>query len=160
MYVLDGDYETEGPEDFASLIEAYSKYREYLKTNKHRFAKGAYALASAEWRNSRDDHRSLHDAWLESFTVNLDYDNNSEVEVTIVLLGPFHDGLTVIEYSKVLCVNVDGWHDPSDLGDLVRDEVRLSDKGNVIHEIQWAGGCRWMIEAADLHHSWNPISEE
>jgi hypothetical protein len=48
-------------------------------------------------------------------------------------------------------------------GDWRYDEFRLSERGHLIHEIEWAYGveCRafsWIIEADDIDFRWIPLS--
>jgi len=44
---------------------------------------------------------------------------------------------------------------------LLTDEISLSSAGNVVHEVLFATGARWIIESADLTHSTTiaPVSE-
>jgi hypothetical protein len=40
------------------------------------------------------------------------------------------------------------------------DELRMSDRGHLIHEIEWHGASDiglWVIEASDLEFRWVPI---
>jgi hypothetical protein len=39
------------------------------------------------------------------------------------------------------------------------DEVRLSDKGNVLHEVKFSEGSRWTIESEDIVYRWRPFKE-
>ena len=42
-------------------------------------------------------------------------------------------------------------------GDWLIDEVRVSDRGLVIHEIDFSSGSRLLIECKDIEHEWNAL---
>ncbi len=46
------------------------------------------------------------------------------------------------------------------MGDWLYDEFRLSDNGHLLHEIEWADGGRWLIEADDIEFDWRPFEAE
>lgn len=48
----------------------WEQYQTYLRTHRDRFPRGAYALATSDWYFTFSDHRSPHDAWLESDSSN------------------------------------------------------------------------------------------
>ena len=57
------------PEDFEHYkqqIRAY--FDEYLESVRDRLPNSAFDFASASWRRD-EDHRNLHDAWVESLTI-------------------------------------------------------------------------------------------
>lgn len=37
-------------------------------------------------------------------------------------------------------------------GDWLYDEIRLSQRGYVLHEIEWSCGSRWLIECGDVSY--------
>jgi hypothetical protein len=44
-------------------------------------------------------------------------------------------------------------------GDWRYDELRINDKGHLVHEIEWASFTytgSWLIEASDLQYRWVP----
>jgi hypothetical protein len=43
--------------------------------------------------------------------------------------------------------------------DWLVDEIRLSDRGLVVHEILFSRGALWTIEAADLRYEWLSLLE-
>jgi hypothetical protein len=42
-------------------------------------------------------------------------------------------------------------------GDWLTDEIRLSDRNLVLHEIEFSRGSRWLIEAEDIVYEWKPV---
>lgn len=37
------------------------------------------------------------------------------------------------------------------------DEIRLSESGHVVHEVEWSSGSRWLIECADVTYEWTQL---
>lgn len=151
-----------GPTEAAQAFEAY---RRYLATNEARFPVGAYALASSDWYFDANDHRSPHDTWLESVTID-ERGTGARREkrscsIRVVLLGAYHDCLIELIYSNVSSYSLENSHALRGTGDWRYDEYRLTDEGRVLHEIEWAAGAergaRWLIEAADVQFKVLPI---
>jgi hypothetical protein len=44
-------------------------------------------------------------------------------------------------------------------GDWLEGEVRLSERGQVVHEVEFSNGARWIIECAEIRHSWKPTDQ-
>jgi hypothetical protein len=42
-------------------------------------------------------------------------------------------------------------------GDWMVDEISFSDRGKVLHDIEWRAGVRWTIECDDIHYKWLPF---
>lgn len=148
-------------DDLQAVTKAHKEYEDYLKSNKKKFPKSAYEFAIAEWHHDFSDHKALHDSWLEECLVKEIYKtgkrNEPKTQIILKLLGAYHDGYIVLTYSdvksyKLGAPNVDSGH-----SDLYRDEVRLSESGNVLHEIEWLGvDDTWTIECGDIHFEWLP----
>jgi hypothetical protein len=62
-FILSGD----GRDD--DVMEAFSRYRDYVVAHKGQFPPSAYELATSGWFYNGDDHRCPHDAWLENMTI-------------------------------------------------------------------------------------------
>jgi hypothetical protein len=82
------------------------------------------------------------------------------LEIRIRLLGAYHDGYLNLVYSGVRSYSLET---PAEFkwppygvghGDWLYDEVRLSDNGHVLHEIEFSRGSRWTIECDDIDHNW------
>ncbi len=109
----------------------------------------AYSFATASWRGKNNDPRELHDSQLANFIVK--ESKEGSVEITIKLIGAFYDRYLYLRY-----LNVDNYffRNKSSHGDLLRNEVRLSDTMKVIHEIEWGIDDNWMIECEDIIYSY------
>ncbi|WKD48428.1 hypothetical protein [Microbulbifer spongiae] len=160
MFVLSGDFTQSDPMDIRSLSVAYENYRKYLEENKSRFSDAAYQFAMEHWANDPNDHKALHDSWLEDFTIEERGINKDErcVNVTLKMLGAYHDGYIVVSYLGVTRYSFSHMGCHSGHGDYYRGEIRASeeDYGKAIHEIEWRSGDRWLIEFSDLSVSWSP----
>lgn len=152
-------------ERYPDVAGSYRRYQAYLHENQHRFPPGAFALATAEWWQNPNDHRSAHDAWLESITLfEPSTGEHSEQRVTAIrvrLLGAHHDAIIELFYPRVFSYTFQSPSSTRGLGDWRFGEFTLSPSGHVIHEIEWAGfpdkeGSRWIIEASDVEFQWTP----
>src|SRR5690606_28927797 len=144
----------------AELNAAFVRYRVYLAANAAAFPPGAYELATSDWYFDFANHRSPHDAWLEeaAFT-EAESDRGRVVQLTIRLLGAYHDGQIALEYPEVFRYAFEGSRLTPGHGDWRYDEFRLAENGHLIHEIEWAGAGttgRWLIQASDVCYAWVP----
>jgi hypothetical protein len=149
----------------AEWQRAWAAYCEYLASIRHLLPQRAYDFAIASWHYDFSDHRSPLDAWLESLTINEtgkgERQQHRSVQIAIHLLGAYHDGQIEISYGDVRNYSIVmlpvSWEDnmgERDHRDWLYDEVRLSEQGNVLHEIEWSGGSSWVIEAKDIVYRW------
>lgn len=152
---------TDGFDDDAAAH--YRRYKEYLQSVKEVFPPSAFALASSDWYHDFNNHHCPHDAWLESVTLHEHASDERQAKrslsITVRLLGAYHDGHIELLYPRVFAYRLDAWK--SELGhkDWRYDELRLSDRNALIHEIEWCGmhdTGRWLIEASDLEFRWLP----
>jgi hypothetical protein len=143
---------------------AFHRYEEYLRRQCDAFPPGAYSLATAEWYFDPSDHRCPHDAWLDAITLS-ETATGLRHEVRIVnmrirLLGAYHDGHIELYYPQVFGYKLEIDSAVNGHRDWLYDEFRLSDKGHVLHEIEWSGfdtSGRWMIEASEVEFVWRPL---
>jgi hypothetical protein len=138
----------------------YRRYQAYLAAEQERFPAGAYALATAEWYYDCTDHRCPHDAWLEVVELS-EPDTGARREqrtlaLRVRLLGAYHDGHVEFRYPKVFAYELAAPGGEQGHGDWLYDEFRLTEAGRLLHEIEWAHGGRWLIEAADVEFVWIP----
>ena len=160
-YILSNDRDA----DPVKLVQAFDAYRSYLAANQARFPVGAYALASSNWYFDANDHRSPHDGWLESITVEEHgtgaRGENRACTIRLVLLGAYHDCRIELTYPKVYSYRLGSRDSATGAGDWRYDEFRVTDDGCVIHEIEWASGAErgasWLIEAADVQFQVLPM---
>lgn len=155
--VLSGKSNTEEVET------ALADYRKFLESVRPNLPPSAYDFASASWHYDHSDHRCPHDSWVESLAIREPSggtrQEKREVEVVIRLLGAYHDGYLELLYPGVRSYSLGG-ETPEEPkighGDWLVDEVRLSPKNLVLHEILFRGGSRWLIEACDIDCRWLP----
>ncbi len=168
-YILGMDIgEISTREDVEGQNEKWREYREYLELVRGRMPRSAHGLATASWHYDTADARSLHDSWVNSLIIREPADGDRHeirsLEIEVRLLGPYHDGNTTLIYRKVYAYSLDtpfGFvSPPRDVGhgDWLCDEVRLSQRDHVIHEIEFSRGSRWVIECEDIEWTWVPLS--
>lgn len=146
------------------VSNAFERYKAYLEASKNRFPPSAYELATSDWYFNFKDHRSPHDAWIEEVSLtefaSVERPRERELSLTVRLLGAYHDGLIELRYPRVLAYSM-AVH-ASSHRDWRYDELRVSDDGHLVHEIEWRGlhqTGHWLIEATDLEFRWLPKSE-
>ena len=140
----------------------WNEYHEYIEKNSKRFPPGALSLAQSDWYYGFSDHRAPHDAWLESarFEEPASGERNEVrcLSLRLRLLGAYHDQWLEFFYPRVFSYELASGDSAAGHGDWLYDEFRLSPKGNLLHEIEWAdtagtSGSRWRIEASDVEFS-------
>jgi hypothetical protein len=147
----------------SDVVAAFRRYRHYLAQNASSFPPSAYDLATSDWYFDPQDHRSPHDAWLESAVLEeIASDGRQSDRISslkIRLLGAYHDGHIEFVYPNVRAYTLDMASSARGHGDWRFDEFRVTDSGRIIHEIEWAqssGTGRWIIEASDVFYTWIP----
>ncbi len=142
------------------VCKSWRRYQEYLRQHQQQFPPGAFAIATSDWWYDFNDHRSPHDAWLESVTFSEPSSGErSEIRHTqlrVRLLAAYHDGFIELCYPRVFRYTLQSADCARGLGDWCYDEFTLSPDAHVIHEIEWTFKHRWIIEASDLEYQWIP----
>lgn len=148
------------------VARAFRLYEEYLRSVRDVFPPSAYALATSDWYYNFYDHRCPHDSWLESFQfVELSSGERHEIRsvtLKVRLLGAYHDGYIELVYPQVFAYELKFADAEHGHRDLRYDELRTSDRGRLIHEIEFwnsAGDSNWLIEASDLQLKWVPFTD-
>lgn len=152
------------PNNFYEEWQAgWSAYCAYLESVKGQLPQSAYEFATASWHYNFEDHRSPHDGWLETFVIREpafgERKENRSLEIVTRLLASYHDGQIELKYSDVQSYSLaSGVTNDSGHGDWLYDEIRLSEQGRVLHEIEWSRGGLWLIECGDVAYRWMPLS--
>jgi len=155
------------PENSPEEWEAGSKaYQNYLESIKDRLPISAYEFATAPWHFNPESHEDPHDAWLEVATIvepsSGDRSQNRSIDISVRLLGSYHDCHIELTYSEVqsytMIANPDRRKVGEGHGDWLYDEIRLSERGYLLHEIEWEG-CDWLIECKDFSYKWLPFNK-
>ncbi len=83
-----------------------------------------------------------------------------QASLKIELMGAYHDGWIEFYYPRVYSFLLNSYAVESGHQDWRYDELRLSNSGLLVHEIEWSGPsdtARWRIEADDIIYSWIPF---
>jgi len=146
------------------VLEAFNSYESYLRSHQVNFPPSAYALATSDWYFGNGDPRAPHDAWLESAEFKElpsgQRQEQRQLSLTVRLLGAYHDGFIELHYPRVFAYSFEMQHSGTGHYDWRYDELRLSENGHLLHEIEWHYADptgRWLIEASDIIHSWIPL---
>jgi hypothetical protein len=143
---------------------AFERYRAHLASSRDSFPHSAYALATSDWYFNFSDHRCPHDGWLESLSltepVSGARNEVRSVSMRVRLLGAYHNGHIELLYPRVFGYRLSVNDGECGHHDWRYDELRLSARGHVIHEIEWyrlneIGS--WLIEASDVEFRWIPL---
>jgi hypothetical protein len=138
----------------------WGRYEAYLREHREQFPPAACALATGAWYYDASTSRCPHDAWLEALTLaepaTGERHEQRTLAATIRLLGAYHDGYLELHYPVVFSYDLQATSTPQGHGDWLFDEFRISEGGRLLHEIEWAAGTRWLIEASDVHLKWLP----
>ncbi|MGJ7903163.1 hypothetical protein [Lysobacter sp. 1R34A] len=137
----------------------WQKYQEYLASISSSLPESVLSYALADWHYDHMDHRPPHDSWLQKVEV-IESAGNGErgpkgARMILTLLGAYHDGIIEIEYFGIHSYAM---HRGSAIfGDWLYDEVRLSDEGNVLHEVEFDKGSL-LVVCQDFIHKWLPCN--
>ena len=166
-FFLNNDIDEDSRDDPNVYRERFASYQQYLQSIKQKLPLSAYEFAVAEWHYDPQVPQCPHDAWLELLTISepstgTRHEKRS-IEISMRLLGAYHDGHIEITYKRVQMYSLitpAEFRGPPFMvghGDWLTDEVRLSVGGLVIHEIDFSRGSRWLIESADIAYEWKPF---
>jgi hypothetical protein len=143
--------------DVEKFQKAFDEYMKYLELKRDDLPKSVYEYATAPWHYDHNDSRCPHDSWLESLEIEeLASGETREIRPTAIqmrLLGAFHDGTILIQYSDVQeyqfskgpKLGPPAAANTASHGDWLVDETSLSDKGLVVHEIRFSNNVKFLI---------------
>jgi hypothetical protein len=159
VYILTEDRPLNSYEEWQSH---WSRYCDYLESVRNQLPPAAYNFASSPWHYNFGDQRAPHDAWLDELVIREpasgERNEHRSLEIIVRLLGAYHDGHIELKYFAVQTYSfMRGEHSASGHGDWLYDEIRLSDRGCVLHEIEWSSGSRWLIECGDVSYRWTAL---
>lgn len=156
VYILSEDDRDSDP------VKAFEKYQAYIQSNTSLFPASVLALATSDWYYNFKDHRCPHDAWLESVLIHEPAEGERQeirtTQMTVRLLGAYHDGYIEIRYKNIKSAIIDAFAVKSGHHDWRYDEFRLSESGYFVHEIEWCGlegSAHWVVEAEDMEFFWS-----
>jgi hypothetical protein len=139
-------------------------YISYVRKNASRFPPRTLEFALASWHYDIADHRCPHDSWLEKLIISESpvglKVNQRGIMVDAQFLGAYHDGYFSIKYQQVKeysLIKPMGDHRvqvPGGQGDWIVDELRISSRGLVVHEIIFSTKAVMLIECEEIEHEW------
>jgi hypothetical protein len=149
----------------------FTRYSIYVDSIRHELPPHVYSFASDPRYFNLDSHSSLHDAWLESFTVreaaSADQPEIRRMEIAIALLGPFHDRRIHLHYTGVSQYSFSApprygkpRYEHTAHGDLFTHEIRLGHDGLLVHELLFERDSTFLIECSDIRHSEEIIPDD
>ncbi|MBX7172137.1 MAG: hypothetical protein K1X72_14325 [Pyrinomonadaceae bacterium] len=166
-FVLSNDFgKDDGTKDYLeNFKKKWKEYFSYLDSIKEKLPNSANNFATADWHYNFNDSRCPHDAWIDDVIIHENAEGDRKqfrsIEIKIVLLGAYHNGKLEIIYKNVKGYSISKIADNGDChGDWMRDEIRLSENGLVLHEIDWLLEPNWTIECEDIEFHWKPFSYE
>jgi hypothetical protein len=163
MFILGKDFDKENPRDFPLFNSRFDEYKNYLHSVNKKFPESAREFALADWRLNTTDHRCPHDSWVEYLRIiEQSVEKNRRLRnlhIELRLLGAYHDGFLDLDYVNVKNYSLNKNTSWNSHGDWLFDEVRLSDKNLVLHEIEFASGEYWLIECEDIKFEWKPFEK-
>jgi hypothetical protein len=155
VFILSPDGRNDDPEG------AFRRYEAYLQSAKADFPPSAFALATSGWYFGFGGH-SPHDATLEAFELAefpADEYRERMASLKVRLRAAYADGVIELFYPEVFAYTLAAGDVECGHSDWRYDELRLSERGRLVHEIEWAGlgnPARWLIEASDVELKWTP----
>lgn len=147
----------------------FDPYFNYVESIKTELSPALYEFASDYDNYNLTSHTSLHDAWLEEFSIREVQQPSSKtdrvLEISSTYLGPFHDLKIHITYRDV------HWYElinpqesrtqpPTTVphGDLLLHEIRVASKGLFEHELVFSRGGRFLVCFEEFEHLVEPIT--
>lgn len=153
-----------GADHIVEAVRSWEEYENFLETIKDDLPKSSRDFFLATWHYDKDDHRCLHDAWLESLVISesppAQEAERRQIEISIRLLGSYHDGYMTIRYHGVrryLITTPPKAATPPATdghGDLLADEVSMSEYGFPVHYMEFSRGSLLEIEYQELEWDW------
>ena len=125
------------------------------------------SFATHPWYSDPSDHRCPHDAWLESCEIREaahgERGGGRTTEITIRLLGAYHDGYIALRYSGVERFVISSEAVAAGLRDWLSDRFTVTSSELIRHDITWSGqhvedGSHWSIDARHIQYEWLPKS--
>lgn len=161
MFILSKDFDDENPRDFPYVDVRYEEYRKYLDSISDKLLSSAREFALADWRLDFMDHKCPYKSWvkqLKLFKEPTDEQKQEQIlQIETRLLSAYRDGYLDLKYKKVnrySLVKSSSWYRH---WYWIYDEIRLSENGLVLHEIEFSNQTNWLIECEDIEFIWTPL---
>lgn len=136
--------------------EDFHEYVEYLETVRDKFPNTLFDFVSDSQRHNLEE-KSLHDSWVDEIKVNESRERDAakrwqtEVHITIVLLGPYHDRNFELKFKNVRYYEF-GMRSKSHT-DLITYEIypeNLHDEDYLVFNAEFADDSMILIKAENI----------
>jgi hypothetical protein len=138
--------------DLDDFRDAWSKYYRHLEAIRDYLPSDAYFFASADWHYDRSDGRCFCDSEL----IQIEFGTRGEEEIALHFLSAMHTHKLVIRYKEINSFSYhSNLHAHIAVGVDIKmvdqrvslDEMRLGQKGFLLHEIAFLSGGSILIES-------------
>jgi hypothetical protein len=131
-----------------AAIQACKDYEAHIKTIAPKLPEPTRVFVMSSAYGNHNSHDCPHDSWLMNIILDAEVcrDNNRRIDLTIRLLGAFHDRILTFKYINVTEFNIEIKKSGNqNVGDWLNDEFDIAEQGFVSHEILWQFGKPWKI---------------
>lgn len=116
--------------------------------------------SSFDWYTFPEDHRSPHDAWVESITISEPSSGERHekrgLEIHVRLVGAYHNGTIEFTYMGVQSYSIRARRDVAGHGDWLEDKVDVRRHDSLRHCVTLTNGS-FEIEANEIEYKWTPL---
>jgi hypothetical protein len=148
--------------DAANIFKDYMNYLEEIKND---LPSNVYDIFSNPYYYDSQNHKCPHDGWIETLLINERYTKenrqDSIIDITIKLLGAYHDYFIYFNYKNVINYSLEmkklSQVGNKGHGDWLIDEISLVNNNILIHEIEFSSKAQWRISCTDLDISYEEI---
>ncbi len=137
----------------------FDRYIEELKSKRSLIPEHIYDLATSVERHELSNPLSLHDSWLDAYTVrekrNPERPFECSAAIELRLLGQMHDRYMVINYIDVASHKFIGSQNDFNAtdtfhGDILKHAIDVLGDGTFRHEMEFRSGSTLSIDFKDL----------
>ena len=120
----------------------------------------AYEYAKAAWHYDMQDARCIHDAWLVSCvfreaSLQKPHAKPAGFDIDISFLTGLEDRVLKFSYKNIIQYSLESPSQSQTHSQVYFDEIRLSERKIMIHEILFMSNARWIIESNDFSFSFS-----
>jgi hypothetical protein len=146
--------------DLAKEGMSLQEYSAHVDSWKDDLPTSAYEYAKAIWHYDMRDARCIHDAWLASCvfqeaSLQKPHAKPTGFGIEISFLTGLEDRVLKFSYKNIVHYSLESPSQSETHSEVYFDEIRLSERKNMIHEILFMSNARWIIESNDFSFSFS-----
>jgi hypothetical protein len=146
--------------DLAAEGMTLQEYSAQVDLWKDKLPTAAYEYAKAPWHYDMQDARCVHDAWLlscvfQEASLQEPHVKPTRFNIEISFLTGLEDHVLKFSYTNVLHYRLESPNPTEIHSDVYFDEIRLSERDHMIHEILFMSKVRWIIESSGFTFSFS-----